>query len=62
MNVRSPCYLLSATKRKKGKTVFRKSIQLLYNIPIFQMNRLIISYRQAYVEFPIEASAGPKAH
>lgn len=36
--------------------------QFLYNVPLSQMNRLIISNRQAYVEFPIQSSAGPKAH
>lgn len=34
---------------------------VLYKVPLSQMNRFISSYRQAYVNFPIQASAGPKA-
>lgn len=49
-------------QQRRGRKVKQDLENLYYRLPLFQMNRLIISCRQAYVEFPIEASAGPKPH
>lgn len=48
-------------QQQQQKQISRKFIQFLNKVSLSQMNRWILSYRQAYVEFPVQAGAGSKS-